>query len=528
MSERGLIFLYGPPLVGKSTLGEAFARHMDVPFWDVDEIITARAGLDIEEIFREYGEAAFRRWEFDALRSLCTKKCGVVALGGGALTQPRALDLVEESGELLLLTASQDALVKRMTPNTGVRPLLGEDPEQGLERLLEKRSSHYASFSKRICVEGKPEKELIEEVEIALGRFRVTGMGRAYEVHICPGCLDEIGQAMSDGGYDGSVVVVTDDRVGELYGRRVVNALRKAGFHCSLYVFPAGERSKTVDTLREVWRHFVDIGIERGSTVVALGGGVTGDLAGFAAASFHRGIQWINIPTSLLAMVDASLGGKTGVNLPQGKNLLGAFHPPRQVWVDPEVLHTLPEKELHSGLAEVIKHGVIDDADLFTLSSKGRNGVDRQWSELISRAVGVKARVVREDPYEQGLRQILNFGHTVGHGVEHVSRYRLRHGEAVAIGMVAETYLAERLGLAPRGLSRGLADVLSEWNLPLIIPTHLPEEDIVKTVKRDKKIVRGQLRFSLPFGLGDVRHGIEVREEDWRESLRFNKEDIYG
>ena len=528
MSERGLIFFYGPPLVGKSTLGEAFARHTAVPFWDVDEIISARADSDIEKIFTEQGEDAFRKWEHDVLRGLCAKSSGVVALGGGALTKPRVRDLVESSGELLLLTAPHGALVKRITPGTATRPLLGKDPEEGLERLLEKRSSHYASFSKRISVEGKTEKELIKEVEIALGKFRVTGMGRTYEIQICPGCLDDIGQAMRDGGYAGPIVVVTDNQVGELYGGRVVNALRDAGFHCSLFEFPAGERSKILDTVREIWDQFVVTDVERGSTVVALGGGVTGDLAGYAAAGFHRGVQWVNIPTSLLAMVDAGLGGKTGVNLPQGKNLVGAFHPPRKVWVDPEVLQTLSEKELRSGMAEVIKHSVIDDPDLFTLAGKGWEGLGERWPELISRAVGVKVRIVREDPYEQDIRQVLNFGHTVGHGIEHVSQYRLRHGEAVAIGMVAETYLAERLGLAPPGLLKELVNVLSVWGLSRSIPSELPEEDMVRTIKRDKKVAGGQLRFSLPFGLGDVRHGIEVVEAKWREALRFNKEVFDG
>lgn len=528
MSGRGLIFFYGPPLVGKSTLGKAFACHIGLPFWDVDEMVTVRANSSVEDIFTECGEPEFRKWEYKVICDLCTEERGVVALGGGALIQPWTRDLVEKNGEVVLLTAPQQTLLERMDQGADTRPLLGREPEQGLMRLLETRDAHYASFPRKVWVEGKTEEELIGEVEVSLGRFRIGGMRREYEVVIRPDCLDEMGQAMRDRDLNGPVVVITDDQVGRLYAERVMIAVRDGGYPCSLCVFPAGERSKTMETVRDVWRHFLSAEVERGSTVVALGGGVAGDLAGFAAAAFHRGIQWINIPTSLLAMVDASLGGKTGVNLPQGKNLVGAFHPPRQVWVDPDVLCTLPMEELESGMAEVIKHGVISDPVLFSLAGEGREGVEGRWEELITRAIGVKAKIVRLDPYEQDQRRILNFGHTIGHGVEHASNYRLKHGEAVAIGMVAETYLSERLGLAPPGLTKKLEDVLSLWNLPLTIPSHLPEEDIMKAMRRDKKVAGGKLRFSLPFDLGDVKPGIKVEEKDWREALRFRKESTDG
>jgi len=256
---------------------------------------------------------------------------------------------------------------------------------------------------------------------------------------------------------------------------------------------------------------------------MALGGGVVGDLAGFAAGTFLRGVPWVGVPTSLLAMVDASLGGKTGADLPQGKNLIGAFYPPRLVLADPEVLETLPEAEFVSGMAEVVKHGVIDDPELFetcldfrSLCEALRAREERDFGsleEIIRRAMAVKIHIIEEDPYEKGIRASLNFGHTVGHGVELVSEFKVRHGEAVAIGMVGETRMAEQIGLAQAGLSDDIASVLNNLGLPTEIPPDLDRDAIIAAVQRDKKKADGVVRFALPAAIGKVRVGVEVN--DW-------------
>jgi 3-dehydroquinate synthase len=250
---------------------------------------------------------------------------------------------------------------------------------------------------------------------------------------------------------------------------------------------------------------------------VAVGGGVIGDMAGFAAATFMRGLRWVNAPTTLLAMVDASLGGKTGVDLPVGKNLVGAFHPPSLVVSDPFALNTLPEAERISGMAEVIKHGLLGDAALFESLE-----VSTAFGSLdqLQRAIEVKIRVVEADPFEKGERATLNLGHTIGHGVESASGYRLRHGEAVAIGLVAETWIAEQMGLAERGLTDRLSHLLKHTELPTRAPG-LDPAAICAAMSSDKKKAGGQLKFALPKRVGEAVWGVEVDEALLIEALEI-------
>jgi 3-dehydroquinate synthase len=259
-----------------------------------------------------------------------------------------------------------------------------------------------------------------------------------------------------------------------------------------------------------LWRGCTQAGLDRKSTIIALGGGVVGDLAGFAAATFMRGCNWVAVPTTLLAMVDASLGGKTGFDLPEGKNLVGAFHPPRLVLADPNVLSTLPERELRAGLAEIVKHGVIAEPELFELCARGWDAVTARLPEVARRGMAVKVKIIEEDPYEKGIRAALNLGHTVGHAVELVSGFRLLHGEAVAIGMVAEARLAERLTVAGQGLSDALAETLTELGLPVEIPENMDRGELIRAMRMDKKKAAGVVRFALPVKIGEVKVGVEV------------------
>jgi 3-dehydroquinate synthetase len=231
---------------------------------------------------------------------------------------------------------------------------------------------------------------------------------------------------------------------------------------------------------------------------------VIGDVAGFAASTYMRGVSWVGIPTTLLAMVDASLGGKTGFDLPEGKNLIGSFYPPKLVLADPQALKSLPETELISGLAEVVKHGIISDPQLFNLCGRGLGWMKGNLEEIVKRAMAVKIKVIEEDPYEKGFRAALNLGHTVGHAVELVSGFRLRHGEAVSIGMVVEAKLAERLTVAGKGLSDAIAESLSALGLPIHIPKELPREELIRAMMLDKKKSNGVVRFALPVEIGKV------------------------
>jgi len=495
------IFLYGPVGAGKSTIGKILARNLNLPFVDSDQVIETNAGRSIFEIMTEQGEPAARALETDALIQIVDHQESVIALGGGALLREENRALVERHGKVIFLGAGPDVLLGRLVSDSNKRPLLGGDLHEKLATLLLKRKEHYDSFPLRFDADEAPE-DLAWQIQVALGRFHLSAMGE-YDAIVQNGGTDDLGEMLRQRGLQ-NPLVVTDHHIAPFHAEPVIASLKKAGFDSKLISIPAGESRKNLETISELWSSFLQNGLDRKSTVIALGGGVIGDMAGFAAATYMRGIHWVCVPTTLLSMVDASLGGKTGFDLPEGKNLIGSFYPPKLVLADPHVLQTLPEAEFVSGLAEVVKHGVISDPELFDLCGRGLGWVKDDLEQIVKRAMAVKIQVIEEDPYEKGFRAALNLGHTVGHAVELVSQFQLRHGEAVAIGMVAEAKLAERLTVAPRGLSDRILEVLSALDLPIHIPQNLPREEIIRTMRLDKKKNAQTIRFALPAEIGRV------------------------
>ncbi|HEY9877008.1 MAG TPA: 3-dehydroquinate synthase, partial [Leptolyngbyaceae cyanobacterium] len=295
------------------------------------------------------------------------------------------------------------------------------------------------------------------------------------------------------------------------YGERVINSLQQVGFQVSTCILPAGERYKTLASVQKLYNAALENRLERSSAMVALGGGVIGDMTGFAAATWLRGIAVVQVPTSLLAMVDASIGGKTGVNHPNGKNLIGAFYQPRLVLIDPQVLQTLPAREFRAGMAEVIKYGVIWDTALFeALEAAKRLDQFRYVPEdllqlILTHSCQAKADVVSQDEKEAGLRAILNYGHTIGHAIESLTGYRtINHGEGVAMGMVAAGLLAENLGLWDRDSNQRQLALIQKAGLPVQIPGHLEDEAVLDLLQTDKKVKDGKVRFVLPTAIGKV------------------------
>lgn len=297
-----------------------------------------------------------------------------------------------------------------------------------------------------------------------------------------------------------SPIIVTDENVAKFHLEKINNFLPDA----KSVVIPAGEEHKNLETISRLWKAFLVNGLDRRSTVIALGGGVIGDMTGFAASTYMRGIDWIAIPTTLLSMVDASLGGKTGFDLPEGKNLIGSFHPPKLVLADPSLLHTLPERELRSGMAEVVKHGVISDPELFAMCNRGMDWVKSNLEDVVKRAMAVKIKIIEADPYEKGFRAALNLGHTVGHAVELVSKFNLRHGEAIAIGTVVEARYAARVGLAGQSTVEAIESTLSKLGLPTQIPDGMSRDEIIRSMRVDKKKNAKSIRFALPVEIGKV------------------------
>lgn len=342
---------------------------------------------------------------------------------------------------------------------------------------------------------------------------------RSYSVHF--GTLDTSGELTSSLEFGKKSVVITDDRVGSLYAERVLESLRAANIDVSQITVAAGEKSKSLATAESVLDAMAQAGLDRSSSVIALGGGVIGDLAGFVASIYFRGIPYIQIPTTVLAQVDSSLGGKTGVNLASGKNLVGSFHQPRAVLVDVTTLHSLPEREFNEGCAEIIKHAIIRDAALFErLKTFDRSNIE-ELTSIIQRNIEIKAEIVSKDETETlGLRALLNFGHTIGHGIENAAGYgAMLHGEAISLGMLA----AARLSLANARLPQKDLDAIEAMLVQFKLPTKLPEtistESILTAMGKDKKFSGGAIRFVLTPGIGDAFLSSHIGMEDIRREI---------
>ena len=344
-----------------------------------------------------------------------------------------------------------------------------------------------------------------------------VGLGdRTYPIFIEDGIMASVGVDLARRKLAKRFAVIADDNVARLYGSTLMRSLGDAGIAAELLTFPQGEASKNLQVFAELSSRLAQLGLDRKDGLIALGGGVTGDLTGFLAASYLRGIPFIQVPTTLLSQVDSSVGGKTGVDIPEGKNLVGAFYQPKAVYIDTAVLTTLPLQELLGGLAEVIKYGVIRDFDFFVFLERHLDRIlcldQESIQEMILTCCRIKAEVVAEDERESDLRRILNFGHTIGHAVEAASDYSIIHGMAVAIGMVAALRLAVACELCKRSDAGRVAALINAYGLPTEIPPDLDRERIKKYLLTDKKTVAGSVFYVLPTAIGSVVITNEVSE----------------
>lgn len=353
--------------------------------------------------------------------------------------------------------------------------------------------------------------------------LRVALGSRAYPICIGRGVLPELPRMLEAAGAKGKTGLVTDEHVAALHGGKVHEVLRAAGRDSVLHVLPAGEEHKRLARIEEICGAFLAGGLDRSSAIIALGGGVVGDIAGFAAACFMRGIPYVQVPTTIVAQVDSSVGGKTGVNHPLSKNAIGAFHQPAGVLIDMDFLLTLPERELRAGLAEVIKHGIIADAALFEYMEQHPEAILGKDLEAlrypILRSCEIKAAIVAEDETEQGLRANLNYGHTFGHGIESATEYRrFLHGEAIALGMCAAGVLAHQLGMVDAAFVARQRNCISAYGLPIRWP-EIPVEAVLAAMRKDKKVRAGTMKFILAQGIGRVAQRTDIAENQARAAL---------
>ncbi len=515
------IALWGFMGSGKTAVGKVLAQRLGYEFVDTDEVIVQRFGKPISQIFAEEGEAAFRKAEQELLMELLQRQRLVIATGGGMPTVPENLAALRTKAVNFYLQVPTEVLYERLA-TVRDRPLLEGFSERywRIATLLTQRERFYtqAQFIVR-CQRQTPEqiaKQIflwVRALENEDDAVTVNLGERSYPVVIGTDLLNHCERFVTAAALQPPFAVIADESVRE-WGQKVRDRLERLG-KAELTTVPSGEESKSVEQAIALWHWLAENAMPRNGTMVAVGGGVTGDLVGFVAATYARGIAYTQVPTTLLAMVDSAIGGKTAIDLPHAKNLIGAFHQPSLVLCDLATLDTMPDRPFIAGLAEVVKYGVIADPALLSYLKENAYFILRRHPlalrVIIARSVAVKAQVVALDEREQtGLRVMLNYGHTFGHALEAATQYALLHGEAVAIGMTAEAYLAWRLGWCDREVLEAQREVLQALELPTRlkeVSAPVPEPDIptlIAFMQRDKKRKGSLIRFALPKGLGET------------------------
>src|SRR6266571_3464249 len=528
------IFLTGLSGSGKSSVGCILAQRLNKPFMDTDALVEAACGASIPSIFSQHGEDYFRDCETRALaRAAATEGGAIIATGGGIVVREENRALMKEQGERIYLQVDPATALERLhaqqaaalargdTPET--RPLLsGPDPLVSLNALLTARSAWYKEADFSFSTRDKSSEHAAREILAALigsGKLdaipsitRHIHAGEGYNAVVDWGGLGRLAQYLAQLRLPPRIFLVTDSNIRDLYAPAILQGLSCSGFEPLLYTIPAGEASKSQHQLNAIYDWLVGRHAERREAIVALGGGVIGDMAGYAAATYLRGVPLVQVPTSLLSQVDAAIGGKTGINHTRGKNLIGAFYQPRLVLADPATLLTLPVRERTEGWAEVVKYGIILDTELFT-QLEVHADILREFShppaallcQIVARCIDAKASVIEQDEREQGRRVILNYGHTVAHALENVTGYgKWLHGEAVSLGMVVAAALAQQAGIFSAGEAARQCDLLRALGLPIACSGSVSARDILAAIQLDKKVADKQVHWVMPRRIGEV------------------------
>lgn len=505
---------------GKTTVGRALAKKLHMRFVDSDHEVEARTGVSIPVIFDIEGEASFRQREADVIRDLTTQSGIVLATGGGAILNSQSRDYLRSRGTVVYLRASVTHILHRTSRDKN-RPLLKtENPRKVLEELTQQREPLYQEIAHIVVETGRPNvAHLVQSILVKLARpvipasrlnppmteqqpatshvINVDLGDRSYPIRVGAGALNQIANHVQSK----RCMIVTNTTIAPLYLEQISSALQIAGKATEHVILPDGEQFKTMESLHQIYDALLKAKCDRKTTLIALGGGVIGDITGFAASSYMRGVPFVQIPTTLLSQVDSSVGGKTGVNHPLGKNMIGAFYQPEAVIADISTLNTLPARELSAGLAEIIKYGAIVDMQFFTWLEQNCAQLRQLDPAALAYAIGrsceIKAEVVRLDERESGLRAILNFGHTFGHAIEAAMGYGTwLHGEAVGCGMVMAADLSQRLGYITSEDRDRLRALIAAAGLPVQAPV-ISKATWLEWMQVDKKNDGGQIKFIL-------------------------------
>ena len=520
MSNSRNIILTGFMGTGKTQVGRQVAWVLGRPFIDIDHEIERKSGKPIHQLFKEHGEKAFRDIERDLIRETCRGTRKVIATGGGAMLDQNSRQTMLGSGFVVCLEALPQTIYKRLEPElincnkTPVRPLLvGPEPLKLIQSLKSKRQQFYAKTHWIVQTDQLTVEQTVREVIRACNILSsldlhqddlavqdreeraatVIHSNGSYPILVGWELLHKLGDRLTGMGLNGPAYIISDDNVFNIYGRIAQRSLQRSRIEAHCFIVPAGEQSKNLELAKAIYEWLTQRRAERGHVLIAVGGGMIGDLAGYVAATFLRGLPFVQVPTSMAAMVDAAIGGKVAVNLKEGKNLVGAFYQPTSVIADVKALQTLGKRELSEGWAEAIKHGLVLDASLFEIFEQNAERLMALEQEctlkVIRRSMAIKAHIVSKDERETlGQRILLNYGHTIGHALEAVTGYgHYLHGEAVAIGMMGAAYISQEMGLIGPEVVDRQRRLLQRFNLPTYA-TDVEPTAVLESISLDKKI----------------------------------------
>jgi 3-dehydroquinate synthase len=512
---------------GKTTVGHALALKLGMEFVDTDELIEARHG-PIARIFAERSEAEFRAIERDVARELGDRTGLVIATGGRMILDPENFQSLSKNGRIFCLVATPDEIHHRVINDETRRdrPLLQvEDPHQRIIELMFERQHDYERFPQLVTDHAGPNVIADEVAQLWSGHstYDISSPAGGYPYTVGAGILPFIRQLAS---IQGPMVVITDEIIRDLYAP----SLGEVDLTIAL---PAGRSQKTLDAVASVYQQLFEAGVDKTATVISLGTSIIGDIAGFAAATYLRGVDLVHCPTNLIAMVDTSVGGKVGLDVPQGRNLLGLYKQPKAVLADVGTLQTLPPRDFASGLAEVVKHGLVASSSLlgriestsWTTTGNLLPGMLADLQSLVAQAIQIKIAIVQADPFEEkGQRTFLNLGHTFGYGIEYASNGEINHGEAVAMGLVAATRLSHRKGHASADLVDRVEALVGHIGLNAKVPASIEAADILEGMRHDKKRRHSRLRFVLLKDVGEPFVSDDVEDSEILELLEGMRE----
>lgn len=533
------LYLIGNMGSGKTTVGKRIADSLCLPFYDMDALLEQASGQTIPEIFARHGEARFRELESVLLQEIAPKPAGVVATGGGVVLSESNRVLMRQSGWMVYLKASPDTLWQRLQRAQN-RPLLHTpNPRETLEAIVRAREPLYQEADWVVEVDALSPAQAAQAVQCA---YRPTpdaplkvsvlpNQPQGYLIYIAPALRTRAASLILQQRRFTRVALLTHPPL--LHWAEPIRAqFDESETPVQILRLRSGERMKSLRSAARLYEQLLQAGLDRSGLLIVLGGGVLGDLGGFVAATYMRGIPYVQIPTTLLAQVDSSVGGKVAVDLPQGKNLVGAFHQPALVLIDPELLQTLPARHWRNGFSEMLKYGIALHRGLWrrlqTMLQQGALTARRvrkdpaEWTLPIAQCVRLKAQIVSEDERDlSGKRALLNFGHTVGHALEAALGYRgWLHGEAVAVGMIAEAELGRILGITPDTVAQELRETVAQAGLPTQLPSGINAETLLNAMRHDKKRAGDSLSVVLPTDIGNARLEPNIPLSALQEALK--------